>query len=163
MDTDIPHWLREAYRFASRHSDDPVTWNGAILLPDSGFPVFGTNRLPTGTSRLPERLERPAKYDFIVHAEQDAIFQAAVKGVSTRGATLFCPWAPCTACARAIIQAELSHLVAHKQMHEKTPERWAADIERAVTLLREAGIEYVQWDGVLGNCTHKFNGEFWNP
>jgi dCMP deaminase len=160
---DVQQYLRTAYRYAAETSEDPVTWNGSLVVSEDGMVSYGTNRLPLGVQSLPERLERPAKYDYLIHAEQDSILQSALHGVSTFQAVMYCPWAPCTACARFIIQSGIRKLVAHKQMHDKTPERWVADIERALGLLKEAGVEYEQWDGVVGECEHKFNGEIWHP
>ncbi len=46
-----------------------------------------------------------------VHAEQNAIIQAAVRGVSIKGGTLYVNTFPCSICARMIINAELKRIV----------------------------------------------------
>lgn len=46
-----------------------------------------------------------------VHAEENAIIQAAAHGVSIRGATLYCTLCPCQFCARAIINAGIVEVV----------------------------------------------------
>lgn len=46
-----------------------------------------------------------------VHAEQNVIIQAAVHGVSTKSATIYCSTYPCSICAKLIINAEISKVV----------------------------------------------------
>lgn len=50
-----------------------------------------------------------------VHAEMNAILQAAKMGVSVEKATLYCSMEPCLNCAKAIIQAGIVRVVAEKQ------------------------------------------------
>jgi dCMP deaminase len=46
-----------------------------------------------------------------VHAEQNAIIQAAKLGISISGATLYCTHQPCVICAKMIINAGISRVV----------------------------------------------------
>lgn len=46
-----------------------------------------------------------------VHAEQNAIIQAALHGVSTDGATLYCTHQPCILCAKMIINSNIRRVV----------------------------------------------------
>ena len=46
-----------------------------------------------------------------VHAEQNVIIQAAVHGVSTKNATIYCSTYPCSICAKLIINAKISKVV----------------------------------------------------
>ena len=46
-----------------------------------------------------------------VHAEQNAIIQAALHGVSTVGATLYCTLQPCIICSKMIINAGIVKVV----------------------------------------------------
>src|SRR5512133_3895412 len=46
-----------------------------------------------------------------VHAEENAIIQAAAHGVAIRGATLFCTLCPCSYCAKSIINAGIVEVV----------------------------------------------------
>lgn len=54
---------------------------------------------------------RPIKYRYTEHAERNAIYSAARAGVSTNCCTMYCTHAPCTDCARAVIQAGLNRIV----------------------------------------------------
>lgn len=51
------------------------------------------------------------------HAEQNAIVQAARMGVSLLGATLYCKMTPCYVCAKLIITAGITRVVAEKEYH----------------------------------------------
>ena len=68
------------------------------------------------------------------HAEQNAIIQAALHGVSTDGATLYIKFEPCFNCAKMIINAGIKRVVCQKKYH-------AAELTRK--FLKEAGIELV--------------------
>ena len=46
-----------------------------------------------------------------VHAEQNAIIQAALHGVSTDSATLYCTHQPCILCAKMIINSKIKRVV----------------------------------------------------
>ena len=53
-----------------------------------------------------------------VHAEQNAICQAAKRGISIDGATLFCKMTPCRTCAMMIINCGIKRVVAEKRYHD---------------------------------------------
>ncbi len=52
-----------------------------------------------------------------VHAEQNAIVQAAKIGVAIDGATLYCKMTPCAVCAKMIINAGIKRVVCEKKYH----------------------------------------------
>lgn len=53
-----------------------------------------------------------------VHAEQNAICQAAKLGVSLDGATVYCKMTPCRTCAMLIINCGISRVVCEKKYHQ---------------------------------------------
>jgi Deoxycytidylate deaminase len=53
-----------------------------------------------------------------IHAEQNAIIQAAYLGISTRGATLFSTANPCSSCAKMIVNAGIIRLVCKMDHHD---------------------------------------------
>jgi len=69
-----------------------------------------------------------------VHAEQNAITQAAKFGIAIDGATLYCRMTPCRVCAMLIINCGLSRVVCERKYH-------ASDESEA--MFKEAGIELV--------------------
>lgn len=53
-------FLKEAYDYAWENSDDVHTKTAAIIVKDGKIISRGTNRLPEGVEKRPERLQRPA-------------------------------------------------------------------------------------------------------
>lgn len=157
--------LRIAYQYASDNSLDTSTHNGSVLVTSDGEEfVRGTNRLPPGVKPDDRRLnQRPDKYDYMEHAERWAIYTAARQGVPTERATLYVPWYACKDCARGIIVAGIKRVVGHKQMFDKTPERWRESIAIGDEMLDEAGVIRDIYDGPIGGVRVLFNGEHWEP
>lgn len=67
-----------------------------------------------------------------IHAEQNAICQAAKFGISLDGATLYCKMEPCFTCAKIIINAGIKRVVCEKKYHAASDTR---------DLFRQAGIQ----------------------
>lgn len=67
------------------------------------------------------------------HAEQNAIVSAARHGVAVEGGTVYCKMTPCYTCAKLIINAGITRVVAAKDYHAGN---------RSKEIFQEAGIEY---------------------
>jgi dCMP deaminase len=52
-----------------------------------------------------------------IHAEQNAIIQAAKLGVAINGGTLYCKMTPCSTCAKLLIGAGIKRVVCEKRYH----------------------------------------------
>lgn len=138
--------LVKAYTFAL-NSPDPSTQNGAIVISgDGGAPIFGCNTFTWGMKPSPKRLERPLKYTYVEHAERNAIFAAASVGAALEGGIMWCPWAACTECARAIVQVRIKTLVRHKQASDRSPERWIESIALADEILLVGDVDIIEID-----------------
>lgn len=136
----------------ARMSKDPSTKVGAVIVgPDREIRSAGFNGLPRGIADTPDRLlDRETKLKLIVHAEMNAILNAARIGTALKGCTLYLAatddsglvWGgpPCTRCTVETIQSGISHIVSHP--FKKGPSNWAADVAFAGDLLAEAGVEY---------------------
>jgi dCMP deaminase len=111
---------------------------GAVLVGSDGKSVLLTayNGPPSGVSDLASRRERPEKYLFACHAETNLVSKAAHYGIRTRFCTVYVTHFPCAACARTLIQAGISHIVAGNG----TTSMPAAEFEAAETMLNEAGV-----------------------
>jgi dCMP deaminase len=96
----------------------------------------GFNGPPRGVRDLPERRERPAKYLFASHAEQNAIAFAARNGVSLLGCTIFTTHSPCSGCMKSIIQAGITCVVVGPGETSMPKEEFTA----ANTMADEAGV-----------------------
>lgn len=69
-----------------------------------------------------------------VHAEQNAIVQAARFGISIEGATIYCTMTPCYTCAKMIINAGIKRVVCEKDYHASRDTK---------EIFKKAGIELV--------------------
>jgi dCMP deaminase len=69
-----------------------------------------------------------------IHAEQNAIIQAAYHGVSIKDADLFCTNLPCSICAKMIINAGIKNIYYHDGYTDSM----------SLEMLREAGIQTVK-------------------
>jgi dCMP deaminase len=104
--------------------------------------AVGFNAFPRGTRDVEARHVRPAKYLWTEHAERNAIYDAARRGVGLDGCTMYLPWFPCMDCARAIVQSGIERLVALRP--DLADRRWGEHFGAAIQLFRECGVG-VDW------------------
>jgi dCMP deaminase len=102
---------------------------GAILVQNNRVIATGYNGAPTDIPKCSEvgclLVESKDAYGRItencirtIHSELNAIIQAALYGVSTKGATLYGHYKPCYTCAKALVQAGIKRVVVRKNYHE---------------------------------------------
>ena len=106
---------------------------GAVVVKDFRIITTGYNGTPHGIKNCSEggcsRCSRRDKgeitsYEYeescvCIHAEQNAIIQAAYLSVSTRGATLYSTTNPCSSCAKMLINAGIVRVVCKMEHHDK--------------------------------------------
>lgn len=157
-------YLRRCYTYASKHSNDPSTQNGACLVvPNQGIACFGANVFPRGVKETPERWERPMKYKLVNHAETSAICAAARKGIRTEGLIMVCPWFACENCAKMIIDAGIVKVIGHQKIADACPPHWVETIQLAFMMFEEAGVETELVEGDIGGDTIRLNYEIFQP
>ena len=95
---------------------------GAIIVRDKRILTTGYNGAPAGVESCKERGEclreklgiasgTRQEMCYAVHAEQNAIIQAAKLGLTLQGATLYCTHQPCSMCTRIIINSGIERVV----------------------------------------------------
>lgn len=94
---------------------------GAVMVKEKNILATGYNGTPSGithcaeTGCLREQLKVPSgeRHELCrgLHAEQNAIIQAARHGVNISGATLFCTNSPCIICTKMLINAGIQRVV----------------------------------------------------
>ena len=99
------HYFLTIAKTVAAKSKDTTKVGCVIVGEDKQILSTGWNGLARGVEELPERLERPAKYQWTTHSESNAIANAARSGVRLKGATLYCTHHPCASCAGLMIQA----------------------------------------------------------
>jgi dCMP deaminase len=139
---DDGRWL--AYCAEKRaESPDPRTKIGCVIVrPGNGLLAEACNTFPRGIiESIRSRTEAPSKYTWIEHAERNAIYLAARRGLSTEGCIIFVELSPCVDCARAIIQAGLAEVVINlDRATGYMGERYSGEHPIALEMLAEAGV-----------------------
>ena len=114
---------------------------GAVIVKDKQILSTGYNGAPSGLAHcldigcLREQLKVPSgeRHELCraVHAEQNAIIQAAKHGVKIEGATIYTTHQPCIMCAKMIINAKLERVVYGRSYAD----------DNGLKFLKEAGIK----------------------
>jgi len=132
----------------AQKSKDPSRKVGCVITSsDHSVRSTGFNGFPRGIDETDrERWYRPQKYQYVVHAEENAIINAAREGISLYGCTATIQSPPCTKCAKALIQAGIVKIIVPCVHSFKGDERWEEDMHFAQGLLKEAHVE-VKWVG----------------
>lgn len=136
----------EVARTVAKWSKDQSTQVGAVVMMDDGTPLtFAYNGFARGVDDdVAVRHERPEKYKWTSHAEENAIANMARIGATAFGATLYVTHFPCAGCARKIIQAGLSRVVVDAaSMTDDFCARWDEDMTVSKEMFGEAGVEVV--------------------
>jgi deoxycytidylate deaminase len=105
--------LKLARTWAADMSHDPDTKVGAAVYdPVTNGMHFGINGFPKKVHEGPARWAKPAKYDFVIHAEVNAIIKALQSlGSDVSRCTLYCTHKPCSKCAGMAIQVGIKNIV----------------------------------------------------
>ncbi|MEG1584394.1 MAG: cytidine/deoxycytidylate deaminase family protein [Anaerovorax sp.] len=115
---------------------------GAVIVKDKHILATGYNGAPTGIKHcedrggcLRQKLNIPSgqrhELCMALHAEQNAIIQAATLGQSIKGGTIYVTNQPCVICAKMIINSGIKRIV----IREGYPD------ELAIEILDEAGLK----------------------
>ena len=121
---------------------------GALIVKDKRILASGYNGAPSGVAHcaevgcLRQQLNIPSgeRHELCraIHAEQNAIVQAAYSGTSVSGSTMYVSLQPCSLCAKLMINAGIKKLVFRGNYPD----------ELALSMLNEAGVELVNFDEV---------------
>lgn len=119
-----------------------ATQVGAILVgPDKEIRMTGFNGPPRGVYDSAERRQRPTKYLYASHAEQNLVAFCAREGVRSLDCTVYVTHFPCSACARSLIQAGVAEVCYGPATTSMPDEEFLA----AETMFREAGVNVRPW------------------
>ena len=135
----LAKYLPEAVT-ASSHSKDPRTKVGAAIVDHRGVVrATGWNGFPRGVNDDPARYaDREIKLKLVVHAEANAIANAAAVGVPLEGCGLVVTKFPCHECAKLIIQSGIKKVTAPAPDDDSL---WAGSAVIASQMFQEAGVE----------------------
>lgn len=139
-----PSWheyFMDIARLVARRSTCLRRQVGAVMVKEKNILATGYNGTPRGITHCAEtgcqreQLKVPSgeRHELCrgLHAEQNAIIQAASHGVNISGATLYCTNSPCIICTKMLINAGIRQVV----YLDGYPDTLSMD------MLHEAGIE----------------------
>ena len=125
-------------------SKDESTQIGAVIVgTDNEVLSTGYNSFPRGIDDdVKERQERPEKYFWMVHAEMNAILNAARVGTRLKDSTIYVTSGlPCSNCARAIINAGIRKVYCKRQDTTFNRDKWDEEANRTKIMFEECGVE----------------------
>jgi len=130
----------ELAKHISTWSKDPSRKIGAVAIRDRQVLATGYNGFPVGVIDDEDRYnDRDQKYELVVHAEMNCIYNAGRNGMSLRDATMYVYGLPvCHECAKGIIQTGIKRVVIHDTKY--TDARWINSFGKTLNLFNEAGI-----------------------
>ena len=111
-----PEWdsyfLKIAFAVSERSTCDRA-FVGCVLVLDKRILTTGFNGSPAGQPHCDEEGHLMVDGHCVrtIHAETNAIIQAALHGVSSRGATCYVTHFPCMNCAKVLVNAGITRLV----------------------------------------------------
>lgn len=121
---------------------------GAVLVKDKHIISTGYNGaaagakdcLELGCLRDAQKIESGTRHEVCraIHAEQNAVIQAALHGGNIEGATIYCTHSPCIICAKILANAKIKRFVCAKYYPDESSE----------ALFKEVGIELVVMDKI---------------
>lgn len=135
-------FMRMAHVIADR-SKDPSTQAGAVVADKHNVVVgLGYNGWPRGieANDLPWEREgklSDTKYAYVVHAEENAVYNA---NKNTEGCKIYCTLFPCNECAKTIIQNGITEIIFESDKYHDG-DVWVASRR----MLDAAGVKYRQY------------------
>ncbi|ABT15194.1 hypothetical protein NY2A_B795R [Paramecium bursaria Chlorella virus NY2A] len=124
---------------AQLFSKDPKMKVATMIIDNNNnIASVGYNGMPRGFEETTARWEKPNKYNYVVHAEANAIVTAARNGFRLDGCSIITTLFPCNECAKLIIQAGIRKVITSKPIESST---WGESFKYSKEMFDECGIE----------------------
>jgi dCMP deaminase len=115
---------------------------GAVAVRDKRILTTGYNGAPSGAKdcleldclRNEKNIPSGTRHEICraIHAEQNAIIQGSLHGVSLEGSTIYCTHTPCVLCAKMLVNAKIKRYVSYSEYAD----------DSFIELFKEAGIKF---------------------
>lgn len=145
---DRPGWhqyFMEMAYLASRRSTCLRRQVGAIIVKENQIISSGYNGAPkhirhcniTGCLREQMKVPTGERHELCrgVHAEQNAVVQAAINGSSILEASLYCTNQPCVICSKILINAEIKTIYISEHYEDKLAQEMLSEAEVEMNLI----------------------------
>lgn len=144
----VQYFMSIAYLVSTKSKDQSTHLGAVFVADDNTILSTGYNSFPRGLNDdVPARQIRPEKYYWMAHAERNGIYNAARKGITLEGSTLYTPAMPCHDCAIAVIQAGVKRI--YLDYNWGISEGWGESQTKAREMLHEVGVEIYYFNGDL--------------
>lgn len=134
-------FMRMAQEWSARSKDNSTKVGCVVVSPNGVMLSAGYNGFPRGVNdNVPMRHLRPTKYEFVVHAEENALLNAGRAGTKIKGGVLYVTMPPCTRCAGSIVQAGIKEVVYLEPEIQKQIPGWRDNLKYSFEMFDEAGV-----------------------
>ena len=120
----------------SKRSKDPHTKVGAVIVKDNHILGIGYNAEPRGFS-YDFDWHSKEKYDYVIHAELNAIANSTYFGNSIAGSTIYLTLSPCSECMKLLIQYGIGTIY-YKDKYK--------DFEKSERMAKYSNIKLIKYD-----------------
>jgi len=122
---------------------------GAVIVKEKRILTTGYNGAPRGlehcleTGCLREKMHVPSgeRHELCraIHAEQNAVVQAATSGVDIKNATIYTTTFPCVLCSKILINSSITRIVCKSGYPDELSRRFLQEARITVELMKEDG------------------------
>lgn len=125
----------EVAKVVAKRSKDPHTKVGAVLVKNGVIVGTGYNGAPRNY-RGKFNWNSEEKYNYVIHAEMNAVSNAQSVGVSVVGADIYLTLSPCHDCIKLLIQNQIKRVFYLEEYK---------DIELTKEIASNSDIELIKW------------------
>ena len=142
-----PNWeeyFMDIARLVSTRSTCTRRYVGAVIVKDKRVLATGYNGAPAGLANCEEigclreqqAVRSGQRHELCrgLHAEQNAIIQAAFHGISIQDSTLYCTTLPCSICLKMLLNAGIQKIVYNEGYADELTKSFLQ--ESAITILK---------------------------
>ena len=134
-----PTWnelFMDIAKLTAKRSKDPHTKVGAVIVKDNHILGLGYNAEPRGFS-YDFDWNSKEKYDYVIHAELNAIANSTYFGNSIAGSTIYLTLSPCSECMKLLIQYGIGTIY-YKDKYK--------DFEKSEKMAKYSNIKLIKYD-----------------
>lgn len=123
---------------------------GAVLVKDKRILTTGYNGAPSGLKHcedigcLRDKLKIPSgqRHELCraLHAEMNAILQAAQYGIGVQGSVMYCTNQPCVICAKMIVNSGIKKIVIHSNYPDKLAKKIFSEAKIKVLTIKKKSL-----------------------
>ena len=151
---------------------------GAVVVKDHRILTTGyngslpgqpqcTDHEPTYCFRRSQNVKDESKYNFCpaIHAEANAINQAARFGISLKGSIIYCTLEPCYVCLKSIVSAGISEIyyeLAYDSLNKERDSYWTSEINNSIDVFKQVIIP-IKYNKIISDLTLLSSERRFNP